>query len=256
MNAPRASTLPSRIARDRRVDCAGLVDAGERYPRRLRRSAVVARITGSGWPLRSKALRTAPHLGVRPRARQPVAADQWRRQRLPCMEPRRSADHFRVGAVRRRLHVSAAGSRQCRARAAHPQPGRPPARRPSLRPGTWLPGSMPTFTAANPHVPTSWSPYGANLAFDELEAQRGAGHLDSEPRRVAVAVPDDAIDESSPAFSPDGRWLRTYPTSPGGPGPVQPFPGPGGKWPVSTEAGRSRRGRLTAGSSTTARAIR
>ena len=30
-----------------------------------------------------------------------------------------------------------------------------------------LPGTMPLFTAANPHLPMSWSPDGANLAFDE-----------------------------------------------------------------------------------------
>ena len=46
------------------------------------------------------------------------------------------------------------------------------------------------------------------------------------------------FDESSPAFSPDGRWLA-YVSDESGRGEVyvQPFPGPGGKWPISTDGG-------------------
>jgi hypothetical protein len=47
------------------------------------------------------------------------------------------------------------------------------------------------------------------------------------------------FDESSPAFSPDGKWLA-YVSDESGRGEVyvQPFPGPGGKWVISTDGGR------------------
>jgi serine/threonine-protein kinase len=45
--------------------------------------------------------------------------------------------------------------------------------------------------------------------------------------------------ESTPKFSPDGRWLA-YMSDESGRQEiyVQPFPGPGGKWQISTEGGR------------------
>ena len=54
--------------------------------------------------------------------------------------------------------------------------------------------------------------------------------------------------ENSPVFSPDGRWLA-YASNESGPSEVyvQPYPGPGGKWLISTEGGAeplwSRNGR-------------
>jgi eukaryotic-like serine/threonine-protein kinase len=44
--------------------------------------------------------------------------------------------------------------------------------------------------------------------------------------------------ESAPRFSPDGRWL-TYVSDESGHREiyVQPYPGPGGKWQISTEGG-------------------
>ncbi|MFN0101641.1 MAG: hypothetical protein ACKV2U_06055, partial [Bryobacteraceae bacterium] len=47
------------------------------------------------------------------------------------------------------------------------------------------------------------------------------------------------FDERSPAFSPDGRWLA-YHSNESGTSEVyvRPFPGPGGKWQVSTGGGR------------------
>jgi serine/threonine-protein kinase len=102
-----------------------------------------------------------------------------------------------------------------------------------------LPGSMPTFTAANPHVPMSWSPDGANLAFDERKpsAERDIWILNRDGAASPFLV--TPFDESSPAFSPDGKWLA-YVSDESGRGEVyvQPFPGPGGKWVISTEGGR------------------
>ncbi len=45
--------------------------------------------------------------------------------------------------------------------------------------------------------------------------------------------------ENVPQFSPDGHWLA-YVSDASGRNEiyVQPYPGPGGKWQISTEAGR------------------
>ncbi|MGH9253326.1 MAG: TolB family protein [Vicinamibacterales bacterium] len=44
--------------------------------------------------------------------------------------------------------------------------------------------------------------------------------------------------ESAPRFSPDGHWLAYTSNESGRPGVyVQPFPGPGGKWLISTDGG-------------------
>ncbi len=50
---------------------------------------------------------------------------------------------------------------------------------------------------------------------------------------------NSAFNEEEPAFSPDGRWLA-YDSNESGSFEmyVRPFPGPGGKWQVSTGGGR------------------
>jgi eukaryotic-like serine/threonine-protein kinase len=101
-----------------------------------------------------------------------------------------------------------------------------------------LPGSMPTFTASNPHVPMSWSPNGKNLAFDERKpsAERDIWILPSEGAPYPFLV--TPFDEFAPAFSPDGNWLA-YVSDESGRSEVyvQPFPGPGAKWLISTDGG-------------------
>jgi Tol biopolymer transport system component len=101
-----------------------------------------------------------------------------------------------------------------------------------------LPGSMPTFTAANPHFPMAWSPDGLNLAFDERKpsAERDIWILPKEGAPAPFLM--TSFDEWAPAFSPDGKWLA-YVSDESGRTEVyvQPYPGPGGKWPVSTGGG-------------------
>ena len=84
----------------------------------------------------------------------------------------------------------------------------------------------------------SWSPDGANLAFDERKpsAERDIWILPrvGEPSPFLVTP----FDESSPAFSHDGKWLA-YVSDESGRSEVyvQPFPGPGAKWPISNGGG-------------------
>ncbi len=101
-----------------------------------------------------------------------------------------------------------------------------------------LPGTMPVFTSANPHLPMSWSPDGATLAFDERKPS--AEHDIWVLTRGSEPSPFQRTDhdESAPAFSPDGKWLA-YVSDESGRSAVwvQPFPGPGATWLVSPDGG-------------------
>jgi Tol biopolymer transport system component len=102
-------------------------------------------------------------------------------------------------------------------------------------------------TSAYNHVPMSWSRDGQLLAFIEINptTQRDIwvlrmGDLSAGSGQVRKAQPflQTAFDESVPRFSPDGRWLA-YISDESGRYEVyvQPYPGPGGKWQISTEGG-------------------
>jgi Tol biopolymer transport system component len=101
-----------------------------------------------------------------------------------------------------------------------------------------LPGTLPTLSGAGPQFPTSWSPDGSTLAFHE---RKPSGERDIW---VVTAGGDPVpflltpFDERSPRFSPDGKWLA-YVSDESGRNDVyvQPFPGPGPKWLVSTDGG-------------------
>jgi Tol biopolymer transport system component len=97
------------------------------------------------------------------------------------------------------------------------------------------------------HAPTSWSPDGQLLAFHEINptTQRDIWVLrmsDPSPGSGQVRRPQPFLrtpfNEADPRFSPDGRWL-SYESDQSGRQEiyVQPFPGPGGKWQVSTDGG-------------------
>ena len=93
----------------------------------------------------------------------------------------------------------------------------------------------------------SWRPDGKVLAFHELnpdtnwdimtlpiEGNEKSGWKPGEPKPFL----NSAFNETEPAFSPDGRWLA-YRSSESGSYEVyvRPFPGPGGKWQISTGGG-------------------
>jgi Tol biopolymer transport system component len=91
----------------------------------------------------------------------------------------------------------------------------------------------------------SWRPDGKVLAFNQLnpnydimtvpiEGNEKSGWKPGEPKPFL----SNPFIVQSPAFSPDGRWLAYHSTESG---PlevyVRPFPGPGGKWQISTAGG-------------------
>ena len=96
-------------------------------------------------------------------------------------------------------------------------------------------------------APMSWSPDGQVLAFIEINPTTGRdiwtlqmGEASVGSRRVGKAQPflRTPSTESAPRFSPNGRWLA-YSSDESGRFEiyVQPYPGPGGKWQISTEGG-------------------
>jgi len=101
-----------------------------------------------------------------------------------------------------------------------------------------LPGTLPVFSSANPHLPMAWSSDGATLAFDERKPS--AEHDIWVMSRDGEPTPFQRTDhdESAPAFSHDGKWLA-YVSDESGRSAiwVQPFPGPGAKWLVTPEGG-------------------
>jgi eukaryotic-like serine/threonine-protein kinase len=89
------------------------------------------------------------------------------------------------------------------------------------------------------HAPGSWSPDGQLLAFVEVNPTTGVDiwvlRMGDHKAQPFLQTP---FNESAPRFSPDGRWLA-YVSDESGRYEiyVQPYPGPGGKWQVSTEGG-------------------
>jgi serine/threonine protein kinase len=88
------------------------------------------------------------------------------------------------------------------------------------------------------NIPSAWSPDGQELAFLEGGgATRNIWILPLKDRTPHVFVASSSI-ESAPSYSPDGRWIA-YASNESGRSEVyvRPYPGPGGKWQISTEGG-------------------
>ena len=94
-------------------------------------------------------------------------------------------------------------------------------------------------TSEYTQAPNSWSPDGQQLAYIEINPTTGIDiwvlRMGDRKPRPFLRTP---FSESAPQFSPDGRWL-TYVSDESGRSEiyVQPYPGPGGKWQISTEGG-------------------
>jgi serine/threonine-protein kinase len=95
------------------------------------------------------------------------------------------------------------------------------------------------ITSEYNNFPVSWSPDGQLLAFAEINPTTGYDiwmlRLGDRKAQPFLRIP---FNEAAPEFSPDGRWLA-YISDESGRFEiyVQPYPGPGGKWQISTEGG-------------------
>jgi serine/threonine-protein kinase len=95
-------------------------------------------------------------------------------------------------------------------------------------------------TSENVQIVTAWSPDGRTLAFTERNPISGSDLyvLPLEGERKPQELLKTRFNEGGAAFSPDGRWIAYWSDQTGRPEIyVQPFPGPGGKWQVSTDGG-------------------
>src|SRR5579871_178881 len=101
-------------------------------------------------------------------------------------------------------------------------------------------------TQRNP-IPSSFSPDGKWLAFSRNDASNGQPDIFTAPFEMTASGPvlgkpelfvSTSFAEVDPVFSPDGKWLA-YTSNESGIQEVyvRPFPGPGGRWQVSTDGG-------------------
>jgi Tol biopolymer transport system component len=89
------------------------------------------------------------------------------------------------------------------------------------------------------HATGSWSPDGQTIAFMEVNSETGQDiwTLGLGDRKARPFLKTQA-NETAPRFSPDGHWMA-YTSDESGRWEVyaQPYPGPGGKWQISTDGG-------------------
>ena len=90
-------------------------------------------------------------------------------------------------------------------------------------------------------VPSDWSSDGRFILFQNIDPEFNTGmdaFVLSVSDQKASAFLQTAFDEIHGQFSPDGRWVA-YTSNESGRDEVyiQPFPGPGGKWQISSAGG-------------------
>jgi Tol biopolymer transport system component len=101
-------------------------------------------------------------------------------------------------------------------------------------------GAERLTTSEYQHSPNSFSPDGQLLAFVESNPVTGRDiwvlRLADRKAQPFLKTP---YEETAPKFSPDGKWLA-YSSDESGRREiyVQPYPGPGGKWQISTDGGQ------------------
>jgi Tol biopolymer transport system component len=96
----------------------------------------------------------------------------------------------------------------------------------------------PLFETKEDMFPTSWSRDGRFIAYVNFGGQKTGRDVWVFPmtgeRKPAVFLQSNFVDDEA-RFSPDGKWM-SYSSNESGQREiyVRPFPGPGGKWQVST----------------------
>ncbi|MGH9363952.1 MAG: protein kinase domain-containing protein [Thermoanaerobaculia bacterium] len=97
------------------------------------------------------------------------------------------------------------------------------------------------LSSPQPQIPGSFSPDGRTLAFIELDpaAREDLWLLPLDGDRKPRPFLQTPFAEGAPALSPDGRWMA-YESDESGRYEVyvRPYPGPGGKWQISSGGGR------------------
>jgi Tol biopolymer transport system component len=101
--------------------------------------------------------------------------------------------------------------------------------------------------------PSSWSPDGKVLAFlrtsqsdgaccDVWTVRLGENGKSDGPRQLIEVSRGKSVSLAEPEFSPDGHWVA-YTSADSGIAQIYvvPFPGPGGKWQISTDGGAEPR---------------
>jgi Tol biopolymer transport system component len=95
-------------------------------------------------------------------------------------------------------------------------------------------------TSAHPQFPSSWSPDGRWLTFDESGSDTGSDIwlLPADGARKPRPLLQTPFDECGATFSPNGRWLA-YTSNQSGRFEVyvQPFPEVGARWQISSDGG-------------------
>jgi Tol biopolymer transport system component/predicted Ser/Thr protein kinase len=86
-------------------------------------------------------------------------------------------------------------------------------------------------------IPSSWSPDGQAMAIVETIGTQGVWILPLQDRKPQL-FDRGQTNETAPRFSPDGHWIA-YTSGESGRVEiyVRPYPGPGGKYQISTEGG-------------------
>jgi eukaryotic-like serine/threonine-protein kinase len=103
--------------------------------------------------------------------------------------------------------------------------------------GSADPELLTSSELAGNNVPGSWSPDGRVLTFMEINPNTGYDVYTLKDGKPQPFVNTASL-ETAPRFSPDGRFIA-YASDESGRLEVyvKPYPGPGGKWQISTEGG-------------------
>lgn len=105
---------------------------------------------------------------------------------------------------------------------------------------------QPLLVTAENKTAVDWSPDGRTLLYVTFNPKTGPDiwALPIVGERKPFPVVQSSFEDADGQFSPDGRWVA-YESNESGRFEiyVQPFPGPGGKWQVSTAGGSQPRWR-------------